>query len=384
MEAAQDTARGLSTRMEGRLTPAEQSVFAGLEVFCNYTTRSSPRTSLFFVKVYDGDRLVGLAPGMKLTGRRTTDFVHTRWLRGLGRLGSPFVRRNLVLLDTAFRAYDYASPFFCRDGVDRGAIAEAVFDHLRRQQDVHVVWIAEPAEAAHFAGDPRFASFPTLPMVHVRTAGADSLEAYIASLGKKRRRNFRQERAAFAAAGATIRAVEAPLESAVAVQVHRCLRESARRSALYVPYADLLNDLDAFDTQPQTVLLAEIGPDVIGFFSLIQRGETIYQAHGGFDYERSLAACAYHNLIYGSVELAIQRGCKCFSMGPLNNETKRRCGTDLRPVTVSLWNRTRFDRWSTRSLLIPRLQTRTGPVLPARPSVADFRTPAVPTPDESA
>ena len=85
------------------------------------------------------------------------------------------------------------------------------------------------------------------------------------------------------------------------------------------------------------------------------------QCHGGLDYGRSLEACAYHNLIHAGIEMALARGCRLLSMGPLNNETKRRAGTTLKPIVANLWNRLPGDRLVGHKFFVPNLQVYGGP-----------------------
>jgi hypothetical protein len=78
------------------------------------------------------------------------------------------------------------------------------------------------------------------------------------------------------------------------------------------------------------------------------------------DYDRSHEVMAYHNLIHASVEYAIEHGYRRVSYGPLNNETKRRAGTDSMPVVASLWLRRPFLHWFTAKFVVPHLDVYSG------------------------
>jgi predicted N-acyltransferase len=200
--------------------------------------------------------------------------------------------------------------------------------------------------------------------------GCRTLEDYAATLSKKRRRNLRHEREAFARAGATIETHHGPLESnrALVHELLACLAASAAHSQFTVPYNDVLIDPRAFAAQPQTALVARLGGEAIGFMSFLEDGERLMQCHGGLDYRRSHEAQAYHNLIYAGIAYACQRGCRVMSMGPLNNETTRRAGTALRPIVASLWNRNAVDRFVARKLFVKNFEVYRGEVGAALPA----------------
>src|SRR5690606_35471048 len=53
---------------------------------------------------------------------------------------------------------------------------------------------------------------------------------------------------------------------------------------------------------------------------------------------------------------ALDQGYTRVSFGPLNNETKRRAATEVRPVVANLWTRVPFFRTFTRCRVIPNMQ----------------------------
>ncbi len=289
--------------------------------------------------------------------------------RWLGPILGPLARKTTLLVDTSFLAYDDRSPFFSLPDANRSAVKMAISKFLKAQRRVDSVWIAEPPAEASWAAREGYYQFQTLPMVHVELGGCTSLDDYAASLSKKRRRNFRHERDAFAAAGATIERHEGPLvdRADLVEQMLACLRASAVHSAFTVPYNDVLTDPQAFAAQRQTALVARVAGRVVGFMSFLEDGGRLMQCHGGLDYDRSLDVQAYHNLIYAGVELAIERRCRLMSMGPLNNETKRRAGTALRPMVASLWNRNPVDALVARKVFIKNFEAYCGEATDAVP-----------------
>ena len=128
-----------------------------------------------------------------------------------------------------------------------------------------------------------------------------------------------------------------------------------------MPYNDVLTSPAAFAHQQQCILVALLHGRAVGFMSFLHEGDRLMQCHGGLDYERSLDICAYHNLIFAGVKLALMRGCRLLSMGPLNNETKRRAGTTLKPMVASLWNRLPGDRLVGNKFFVPNFQVYRGP-----------------------
>lgn len=333
--------------------------------FGPYSTRD---TELFWVRVEQDGQFAAAVPVVRLRKRRATDMLRDPVRRWLGPVLGPVAKKTTLLVDTAFLAYDDRSPFRRVGDVDPLPIKLAVSAFLRAQRGVDTVWISEPADSAGWARQTDhpaakgYQQFYTLPMVHVATAGHETLAQYVASLSKKRRRNFRHERAQFEQAGGRFETHRGPLSQPLLDELLRCLRASAAHSQFVVPYNDVLTAPAAFAAQRQTVIAARVDGSVVGFMSLIDDGQRLYQCHGGLDYGRSHEVYAYHNLIYRAIEVAIEGRLSVLSMGPLNNETKRRAATDLKPIVASLWNRNPGDRLAARVFFAKNFEVYRGEV----------------------
>jgi hypothetical protein len=351
----------------GDLTAAEAALLGGGETSANfsfYKSFSSPQTELFWAKAWDDGQLIAAAPVVRLRKRKTTDMLRPALRRWLGPLIGPLARKTTLLVDTAFLAYDDRSPFLTRADAEKLAAKRAICQFLKSQRRVDSVWIAEPPHEAGWTASEGFCQFQTLPMVHVELAGCVTLDDYAATLSKKRRRNFRHERDLFAAGGGAIEVHRGPLEAngALVSELLSCLQASARHSQFTVPYNDVLTDPRAFAAQRQTALVARVDGVVVGFMSFLQDGDRLMQCHGGLDYQRSHDVQAYHNLIYAGIEHALSLDCRMMSMGPLNNETKRRAGSVLKPVVASLWNRNPVDNFVARKLFVKNFEVYRGEV----------------------
>lgn len=326
------------------LTSAERIAVGGGEAVAScglYFPFSTPDTELFWAKAYEGDRLVGLAPVVRLRKRKATDMLRPGMRRWLGPILGPLSRKTTLLLDTAFMAYDARSPFFTVLGADRTAIKRAMSAFLKSQKKVDTIWISEPPEEAEWAAGEKYHQFHTLPMVQVKLDNCQSLDDYLATLNRNRRRNFRRERDLFSKAGGVIQEYRGVIgdNPPLHQQVMKCLDASGASSQFNVPYNDVLTNPQAIAAQWQIVLTAHLDGQAIGFMSLLQDGDRLMQCHGGLDYVRSHEVKAYHNLISAAIELAIRKGLRRLTLGPMTNETKRRAGGTFRPIVSSLWNR---------------------------------------------
>ncbi len=346
------------------LTSEEAAAVGGgapLANFCFFMKYSSPKTELFLAKVFAENQLVAVVPVVRLVKRKSTDMLRPPLKKWLGLLFGPLARKTTLLVDTAFLAYDPRSPFHFRtenspSQNDSLAIKRALADFLKAQRGVHTIWITEPAAESDWATAESFDCFGILPMVQIPLGGCESMDQYVAGLPKKRRRNYRAERKRFTGARATIQIVQGPLAENLARQLRPCLDASAEHSALEVPYNDVLTDPNAFQAHEQQIFIARIDEQVIGFMSFLIDGKRMLQCHGGLDYQRSYQAQAYHNLIYAAIEYAIGNGCQRLSMGPLNNETKRRLGLELVPMVACLWNRYPLDALIARKLFLKNFE----------------------------
>lgn len=353
----------LTIRDEAALTSHERAVLGHRPTLANfehYARHSTTRTQLFFAKVYRGNDFLGLAPVTKLIAYQTTELLHPSRRKWLAPLLGPLARKTTYMIDSAFLAFEYRSLFFCPSNGDEDIVRTAISGHLKRKTDADTIWIAEPARGTSWADEHGYDSFSALPTVQVDLAGRRTLDSYLDALSRKRRRNLRVDHRVFDNAGGALAYYAPPVPPAVLEELHLCLVQSAARSDLTVPYGDLLNDRDAFLSQAQHVLVAAAGGRIAGFFSFIPDGAALLQCHGGFDDERARQVHAYANLINAAIEHAIARGFERVTMGPLNNETKRRAGTHLLPVMVSLWCRDTVARLLMRTFFLRSFQVYTG------------------------
>jgi hypothetical protein len=350
-------------RDEISLTPQERDALGNkstLDNFAHYAKYATAKTQLFFAKVYAGDEFLGLAPITKLVKHPSTALLRpaARWW--MGPVFGLLARKTTYMVDPAFLAFEYASPFFCPNRQHETLVRTAVSDHLQRKPDVDTVWLAEPRRDPAWAEGHGYDCFSILPMVHVDLANHRTIESYRAALSKKRRRNWRAERQLFDGQGGTLEFHDAPIARDILECMHACLLQSAARSSLCVPFEDVLNSRDALLSQDQRVLIARVDGQIVGFFSFFSNGEVMQQCHGGFDYAAAHRVKAYANLIQAAIEHALTHGYRRLTLGPLNNETKRRAGSHQMPMMASIWCRDAISRFIVRKLFLKNFQVYVG------------------------
>jgi hypothetical protein len=332
-----------------------------LDNLVHYARFSTDRTQVFLVKVYRGGEFIGLSPVIRLVKHRGTQLLRPEARRWMDPFLGPFSRKTTYMVDTAFLGYPYVPPYFCPDSTNIPAVRAAVVAHLKAKRDAETIILAEPRSDPSWARQNGFDVISVLPFVQVDLSGASTMAEYVARMGKKRRRNLRVARSALEERAGRIELHEPPLEPELLDAMYECIQRSAAHNDLCVPYADLYNDPRAFREQPQHVLAARVDGRVCGFFGFLRGADTLHQCHGGFDHERSEKVMAYHNLINAAIEHGISRRVRWLTLGPLNNETKRRAGTHLMPMMSSLWCRGPVSRLVTRKLFLQKLQVYRGP-----------------------
>ena len=179
--------------------------------------------------------------------------------------------------------------------------------------------------------------------------------------------DFLNQQKPFEENGGSIDLVTPPLAEDLACQLHQLLTKSAvnnrRHHDLAVPFEDVQIHREAFLTQQQHVLVAKVSERPVGFFGFFSNGDVMHQCHGGFDYDLTLKTKAYHNVMNGAIQHAIEEGYSRVTFGPLNNETKRRIGTEFAPVNAHLWSREKLVGIMSKLLFIPNFQVYCGPAV---------------------
>ena len=242
------------------------ALLRNFEVFRRYNSAS---TELRWVRVSRGGQLAALVPVVRLAKRRVTNVLRPELRRWLGPTLGPFAKKTTMLVDTAFFAFDDRSPFHTVDGVDRAALKPLVSDLLKSERGVDSVWFTEPEYESAWAADEGYDQFFVLPMAQIETEGFADFDAYLASLSKKRRRNYRHERATFESASAEFEVHADGLSDSLIEELLTCLRASAEHSEMHVPYNDVLTDDRAFAEQDQLVLAARVDGSLVGFMSFL-------------------------------------------------------------------------------------------------------------------
>ena len=365
MPTATSASARLTVRDETTLTSLERDALGNkstLDNFTHYAKYSSPQTQLFFAKVYCGDEFIGLAPVTKLVKHKSTNLLRLEKRKWMGPLLGPLSKKTTYMVDSGFLAFEYDNPFFCSNVRDEEAVRTAVSNHLKNKADVDTVLLAEPSRDTSWAEQHGYDCFSILPMVHVDLSNHTTIDSYLAALSRKRRKNWRTDRKIFDENGGVIELHESPIPRTVLEQMHACLLKSASLNDWCVPYEDVQNSKSAFLGQDQRALVLKVNDKVAGFFSFFSNGALMQQCHGGFDNYDSLRVKAYANLINAAIEHAINQGFKRLTMGPLNNETKRRAGSHLMPMMASLWCRDAIGRLVTRKLFLKNFQIYMGDV----------------------
>ena len=246
----------LEVRDEITFAPREKSVIQpGPGQFCSLARFSTPRTQLFLAKVYGDGDFLGLAPVSKIIRHPSTKLLQPKvpWL--LRKALGPFTRQTTYMVDSAFLGYQYASPFFCGKAGDVPVVRQCICDHLKQKKDADNVWISEPCSDPASYRANGFDVVGILPMIHVKVEGHATIASFLATLGKKRRKSFRQDRNLAKAHGTSIELFTGPIPDDVLQAMHGCLLQSAVLNKLCVPYEDLLNNKAAFMEQEQQALV---------------------------------------------------------------------------------------------------------------------------------
>lgn len=361
----QSVAPLLEVREEHSLTAEEVAAFGCplIENAALYLGRARPGMHFAFATVRAQGSLIGLTPLITLARYRSTRLLKPDARRWLDPLVGPFARKTTCMIETSLMGFLYEPPFFAVPGADRHVVRNAVVEYLKSRKDLDTIVIIEPAGDTGEMASAGFDSFMQLPMILADVGGCRSFDDYLQRLSPKRRKNTRHDRALFANAGAVIRHHAPPHDREFIARLHRCLMASAERNTEFeVPYADLINDAEAFRRQRQPVLAAWLHDQLVGFFAYITRDGVMHQCHGGLDYSHSQQVKAYPNLLHAAVETAIAQGLRKVSFGPLNNEAKRRVGKP-EPQMISFRCRSRLDHVLMSKVLAPRLQVYMGPVV---------------------
>lgn len=349
----------LTVRDEDTLAPQERNALGNkstLDNFSHYAKYSTTKTQLFFSKVYRNNEFLGLAPVTKLVKHKSTELLRPEKRRWMGPVFGFFSKKTTYMVDSSFLAFEYRSPFFCTNEQNEEVVRSAISNHLQKKSDVDTVLMAEPLRDTSWAIRHGYDCFSIPPMVHVDLSGHKTVESYLAALSRKRRKNWLADRKLFNENGGTFEFYDMPIPSFILKEMHSCLQKSASQNILCIPFEDVQNSKHAFFGQNQQALVAKVNGKIVGFFSFFPNGKIMQQCHGGFDYDTSHKVKAYANLVNIAIEHAINHDFERLTMGPLNNETKRRAGTHLMPVMASIWCSNAISRFFIRKLFLKNFQ----------------------------
>jgi len=254
---------------------------------------------------------------------------------------SPLLRLCFPDLNIGFLEVPIAnySGLFTTDGLDaaeRDLILRKIAEFTRQRLKWHFLCIKENSPYPPPGPEDPFDRLNFLPNA-ILSIQHRRFEDFLAALPSKKRRKLLADRQAMARHGATLNLCRDP--SGVSEELFELYqstnrRKQRQRNYIPMPFAidrDFFDSLSAFEALDSKALLIRVEGRLIAYCLLLQGGGTLYFRSVGLDYHWSLKTRAYFNLIYATIELAIQQGCERVDFGLTSYTFKKRMGCVLYP-----------------------------------------------------
>jgi len=321
---------------ESILTPEEKKRFDGFfheqglseDIFIYFESLvglSTDQDRFFFIKVFHGDVLVGLAMFARVGRNRLYNSFNTKLRKStlLEKLG------GMLSSTVYFSMHAVSSPglprsFLYTDKRFEDAVNESILSWLRKKKDADTVIIFDSAEKSGLYARNSFTCHPFSSDSWLDVPRYETIDDYLA-LHRRTRKNLSRFRKRRTVEVETLRG-EVPEE--IMRGIIECLMCSYRNSQGLLPIQDFFNTnllrTALFSSERFIHFVIRVDGQIAGFSTRLQCGKNLIGIIGGYNRELPGNLPVYDFMIVTTLDYCIRNGYTRLVYGLVDNHTKAR------------------------------------------------------------
>ena len=301
---------------------------------------STDKDRFFFVKVFAGDELVGLAMFARIAGHSFYNSLNARlrehaFLEKLGNL----MRSTVYFSMHAVSSPGLPRPFLYTEKSLQDCVNEAIVSWVKAKRDADTVIIFDDARASEIYSKNSFACLPFSSDSWLDVPRYEGIEDYL-SLHKQTRKKlsrFRKRR------NVEVETLRGHVPEEVMQGIVACLMCSYQHSKGLLPVQDFFNAnllrTALFDSDRFIHFVIRVDGEIAGFSTRLLCGKSLIGIIGGYNRELSDSAPVYDFMIVTTLDFCIRNQYTRLVYGIVDNQTKARLMDSFREQKLYFYSR---------------------------------------------
>jgi len=316
------------------------------DIFEEWVERSTSKVKFFYLKVYQGDELIGLALFLRIkpfdlrtsySRLRKNAFVK-KIISVISILSSNCVYISFRNLITS----NITRPFFYREPEMEDIIMKAILVFLKEEKEADMVTIVDTsANHIHY----QKAGFDIYPSSSEASFDATKYTDISEYLNKHRnlKKNLKRKKCV-----TTTDILPGPISKNNQKQIKECLYCSIEKSRVNTPsqqfFEDNIFETDVYNSDKYIHIFIRVDSRIVGFHTFQVSGSNMGGVLGGFNRDYSRKSFAYERVIVASLDYAIKNKIKNVQYSLVDNYTKLRLVDSLEPCGLYFYSRNPVNR----------------------------------------
>jgi len=339
------------------LTIEEKDVFTGYliqeelshniwDIFEEWVERSTSKVKFFYLKVYQGDELIGLGLFLRIKPFdlrasysifRKNAFVK-KLISAISFLSSNCVYVSFRNLITS----NLTRPFFYRESEMEDIIMKAILIYLKEEKEADMVTIVDTSTHDNHYQKAGFDIYPSSSEASFDATKYTDISEYLnghRSLKKnlKRKKSF-----------ITTEISQGPISKNNQIQIKECLYCSIEKSRVNTPsqqfFEDNIFETEIYNSDKYIHIFIRVDNRIVGFHTFQVSGSNMGGVLGGFNRDYSMKSFAYERVIVASLDYAIKNKIKNVQYSLVDNYTKLRLVDSLEQCGLYFYSRNPVNR----------------------------------------
>jgi len=348
---------GLVCRKATELTTGEKRVFADhlvrealseniWDLFGEWIDRGTPEVSFFYLKVFSGEKLVGLGMLLRINPfDLRASYSRLREpgvLKTLGGLISRVSSNSVIVSFRNLITSNHTRPFFFREPDVERAAMQAMLTYLKADAEADMVTIVDTSCHSEFYREAGFDEFPSSSEAWFDVREYREVSEYLArhrSLANnlKRRRNR-----------ISVEVRQQALSAVELEQAKSCVGCSVEHSMVQNPcqrfFEENIFSTEVFRSSRYVHILVRVDGLIAGFHTFQVSGLSMGGVLGGFNRKHSRNHFVYERVIIASLDYAIKNQLRRVHYSLVDNHTKLRLIDFLEPCGLYFFSKNPVNR----------------------------------------
>jgi hypothetical protein len=316
------------------------------DLFGEWVAKSTTTTNFFYLKVYNGDELLGIGLFLKIKpvdlrtsyGGLRKNVISNKLAGGISALTNNCVYVSFRNLITS----NISRPFFFVDQSKESLVMDAILTWLKNEKEADMVTLVDTATNDSLYQNAGFKKYSSPSEAYLDVTKYSDLSEYL-NEHRSLKKNLRRKRNII-----TTEILHSPLSEKDIEQMRECVTCSVGHSRVSNPcqkfFEDNIFETDVFNSENYIHILIRVENTIVGFHTFLVCGSHLGGVLGGFNREKSRGTFAYERVIVASLDYAIKNQLRRVHYSLIDNYTKLRLVKSTDPCGLYFYSGSPVNR----------------------------------------